>query len=341
MTKGPNVIRTFPLTMPWQTSDPFLFCAYHRDEYPAGDARMAPVAALSGRNIGSDFSGKDGWSMYHGESVPGFPAHPHRGFETITIVRSGFVDHADSLGAAARFGNGDVQWVTAGAGIVHSEMFPLVHEDAPNPTELFQIWLNLPPEDKMAEPHFTMYWAHEIPVVAIEDDAGRAARVRVIAGEFGGVEPRPAPPRSWASRADSHVAVWTVELDPSVHWTLPAGAAELSRAVYVIDGDGVVVDGVPLPKRHGALVRSDADIEVTAGDGAAELLVLQGRPIGAPVAAHGPFVMNSRAELVAAFEDYQRTGFGGWPWSDGAPAHPRDRGRFARLTDGSVVEPGE
>ena len=95
---------------------------------------MGPANSLAGRDIGQDFSRKDGWSMYHGSSVPGFPAHPHRGFETVTIVRKGLIDHADSLGAKARFGRG----------VVHSEMFPLLDQSAPNPLELFQIWLNLP-----------------------------------------------------------------------------------------------------------------------------------------------------------------------------------------------------
>src|SRR5262245_5063278 len=166
------VLDSRPLGFPWETADPFLFCVHHDDAYPRGNERMGPDASLAGRNLGMDFEGKDGWRMYHGEVVPGFPGHPHRGFETVTIVRKGYIDHSDSLGATARFGNGDVQWLTAGRGIVHAEMFPLVDREKPNPVELFQIWLNLPAEDKFADPHFSMLWAHEIPSISFTDDNG-------------------------------------------------------------------------------------------------------------------------------------------------------------------------
>src|SRR5580765_8221982 len=153
-----SIVAVQPLGLPWVTVDPFLFCVHHDDAYPRGNEKMGPAASLAGRNLGQDFVTKDGWRMYHGEVVPGFPQHPHRGFETITIVRRGLVDHSDSLGATARYGRGDVQWLTAGGGISHSEMFPLVDGDKDNPLELFQIWLNLPAKDKLAEPHFTMFW---------------------------------------------------------------------------------------------------------------------------------------------------------------------------------------
>src|SRR5215212_338254 len=143
-----------PLGTRWAGTDPFLFCAYHDNVYPPANAGQGPHASLRGRDIGQDFSGKDGWSMYHGSTVPGFPAHPHRGFETVTIVRKGLIDHSDSLGAVARFGGGDVQWLTTGRGIVHSEMFPLLDTGGNNPLELFQIWLNLPKRSKLADPFF-------------------------------------------------------------------------------------------------------------------------------------------------------------------------------------------
>src|SRR5687767_12044635 len=207
--------------MPWKTLDPFLFCVHHVDHFPKGNARFGPDASLAGRDIGQDFSGKDGWRMYHGDVVPGFPQHPHRGFETVTIVRRGLIDHSDSLGAAARFGGGDVQWLSAGGGISHSEMFPLLERDKPNPLELFQIWLNLPSEDKLVNPHFAMLWRHDIPRLEEKDAAGKTVEVAVVAGELGGRRAPPPPPRSWAARADTDVAIFTIRMDAGAKWKLP------------------------------------------------------------------------------------------------------------------------
>src|SRR5262249_10311985 len=100
------VLEVDPLYFPWSTVDPFLFCAHHDDAYPVGNEKMGPAASLEGRDLGEDFNPKDGWRMYHGRVVPGFPQHPHRGFETVTVVRRGYVDHSDSLGATARYGQG-------------------------------------------------------------------------------------------------------------------------------------------------------------------------------------------------------------------------------------------
>ena len=96
------ILQITPLGSRWQTQDPFLFCVHHIDLYPKGNDRFGPAASLAGHDIGHDFENRDGWRMYHGDVVPGFPQHPHRGFETVTIVRKGYIDHSDSLGAAAR-----------------------------------------------------------------------------------------------------------------------------------------------------------------------------------------------------------------------------------------------
>ncbi|HET6345460.1 MAG TPA: pirin family protein, partial [Myxococcota bacterium] len=218
--------------MPWKTPDPFLFCMHHHDDYPAGNAQLGPDAALTGRAMGQDFAGVDGWNMYHGEVVPGFPQHPHRGFETVTIVRQGLVDHSDSLGATARYGQGDAQWLTAGSGILHAEMFPLVRRDAKNPLDLFQVWLNLPRTRKMVAPHFTMLWAPSIPRQRYRDAGGREVEVTVIAGHLGDALPPAPPPASWAAQADADVAIWTLRLEPGAQWTLPAAQVGSNRALY-------------------------------------------------------------------------------------------------------------
>jgi quercetin 2,3-dioxygenase len=279
--------------------------------------------------------------MYHGQVVPGFPAHPHRGFETVTVVRRGLVDHADSLGAAARYGRGDVQWLTTGRGVVHSEMFPLLDADAPNPLELFQIWLNLPAASKMAAPHFTMFWAERIPRRVAVDDAGRRIEVAVIAGQLpGAAAPLAPPPDSWAARAEADIAIWTIRMDPGARWTLPAAAgAGTRRHLYRFNGAAVAVAGHAVEGRAAIELQADASVALANGDAVTEFLLLQGRPIGEPVVQYGPFVMNTQAEIQQTFADYRRKQFGGWPWSDDAPVHGRDPARFARHPDGREERP--
>jgi redox-sensitive bicupin YhaK (pirin superfamily) len=334
-TKNSPILSVKPLGFLWETLDPFLFCAHHDDAYPEGNAAMGPKASLEGRDLGQDFAGKDGWRMYHGESIPGFPQHPHRGFETVTIVRKGLIDHSDSLGATARFGHGDAQWLTAGRGIVHCEMFPLVKENEKNPLELFQIWLNLPGKDKLVPPHFSMLWNQSIPRHLAKDAEGRATEVAVIAGSLAEARAPKPPPHSWASHADADVAIWTLKLAPGAHFTLPAAQATSNRVLYFFAGETLQLAGQTLTP-SAIQVRADAALELINGPQEAELLMLQGRPINEPVAQHGPFVMNTRAELQQAFNDYQRTQFGGWPWPSDEPVHPREEVRFARHIDGRI-----
>ncbi len=325
------IIQTVELSFPWTGLDPFIMTVHHVDDYPAGNEQLGPVASLEGRRIGSDFSYKDGWSMYHGNVVPGFPQHPHRGFETVTVVRRGYVDHSDSLGATARYGGGDVQWLTTGSGIMHAEMFPLIQEDGPNPLELFQIWLNLPPESKMVPAYFGMLWSEDIPTIV-----SPGVTVDVMAGEVDGINAPPPNPDSWASRPDSHLGIMLVRLEDGASWELPKAPSSVNRMLHFVAGNDVRIAGTTVTDRTGVQTRPDVTTIVENHGSPAEFLLLQGQPIGAPVFQMGPFVMNTPEQLRQAFDDYNRTQFGGWPWSTRSPVHSRTDGRFALHADGKV-----
>lgn len=339
-TTSPAAGSVVDLGRPWQGVGPFLFGAYHLDAYPRGNADMGPVDGTAGHAIGNDFGHPSGWNMYHGQTVPGFPAHPHRGFETITIVARGFVDHADSTGASARYGAGDVQWVTAGRGVSHAEMFPLLDTEGDNPFELYQLWLNLPARSKGVDPEFTMQWGEQVPVVTAGPDGARA-RVRVVAGSFDGKQALAPPRHSWAAEDDADVAVWLVELEPGASVDLPDVATDRTERMLYVHGEGasVVVNGATVRDQQGFVQDGRDTLALQAGESGATVLVLQGVPIGEPVVAHGPFVMNTQAEIAEAFDDYRRTQFGGWPWESTAMVHPRETPRFARYGDGRLEHP--
>lgn len=289
--------------------------------------------------------------MYHGQKVAGFPPHPHRGFETVTLVRKGLIDHSDSLGAIARFGQGDVQWLTAGSGIVHAEMFPLLDTTQPNPLELFQIWLNLPAKNKMAEPHFTMLWSQQIPRLIAKDAQGRVTEVVVVAGELRKtdalaevdecVTPLAPPPDSWAAETDADLAIWTLKMAPDASWTLPAASGKKTvRHLYFFKGQSISLNGQPEPQHAAIELHADQDVMlVNTGTDEAEFLLLQGQPIAEPVVQHGPFVMNTQAEIVQTLKDYRSTQFGGWAFDPYAPVHSREATRFARHPDGREETP--
>jgi redox-sensitive bicupin YhaK (pirin superfamily) len=135
------------------------------------------------------------------------------------------------------------------------------------------------------------------------------------------------------------VAIWHVRLDPGASWTLPAATGpDTVRVLYVFEGDTLRIADVEVGNDTAAVLQRDVAVELTAGAEQVEALLLQGRPIGEPVAQYGPFVMNTQAEIEQAFADYQATRFGGWPWDDEAPTHGREQGRFARHVDGRVEQ---
>ncbi|WP_071394176.1 pirin family protein [Bacillus tuaregi] len=331
-----NILHVQNLGFQWQAESPFLVTMHHRDAYPPGNEEQGPNVSLAGRKLGEDFSGKDGFSMYHGKTVPGFPYHPHRGFETVTVVLEGYVDHFDSTGASGRYGNGDVQWMTAGKGCLHTEMFPLVHQNQDNPLELFQIWLNLPARSKFADPEYKMLWAEDIPEFESVSENGQKSTVRLIAGNLFSKKSLAPSHASWAKDENNHVGIYLIKMEPKASITLQAVSATLNRNVYFYRGNEIKIDDAVIPSMNRIKLAGDRETTITNGNEESYLLVLEGEPIQEPVAQYGPFVMNSQAEIREAFRDYQQTQFGGWPWGSAEPVNERHAGRFARYADGTV-----
>jgi redox-sensitive bicupin YhaK (pirin superfamily) len=179
-----------------------------------------------------------------------------------------------------------------------------------------------------------MLWDGAIPRAVFVD--GGQTEVRIVAGTLGDARAPAPPPRSWAARADADVAIWTIGMAPGARWALPAAGASSHRVLYLFRGGPVRIAGREIGGRVGALLHPQSDVALEAGREGADLLLLQGRPIGEPVAARGPFVMNTEEQIGQAYADYRRTRFGGWPWPVDGPVHGRNDGRFARHPDGRV-----
>lgn len=324
----------------WETLNPFIFCAYHQDDFPKGNANLGPDSKdLQGRFLGNDFTKKDGFRMYHGKEVPGFPYHPHAGFETITLVEKGFADHTDSLGSGGRFGQGDVQWMTAGKGVLHSEMFPLVQQNLPNPLVLFQLWLNLPKVSKKVDPHYKMLWHEDIPVVPILKDGIKSGQIKIIAGHYKNTKALKPTPDSWASQAENDVQIWRITLAADAELELPkAQVSEVNRQLFFYEGDTAIVEGKNLKSGHSLELHASQSILIKAEGTKAEFLFLQAKPINEPTIQHGPFVANSNAEINALIQEYQATQFGGWPWPKAEFTHGHQPKRFAKYPDGTLEE---
>ena len=167
--------------------------------------------------------------------------------------------------------------------------------------------------------------------------AGRIGPVQGAPGEGGPLAP---PPDSWAAQPDADLAIWTIKMAPGARWTLPAASGvDTRRSLYFFKGQSVTIADQRVASHAVVEVRADAEVELVNGDTESEFLVLQGRPIGEPVAQYGPFVMNTQAEIAQTMQDYRRTQFGGWPWPDDAPVHGRDPARFAKHPDGREEKP--
>jgi redox-sensitive bicupin YhaK (pirin superfamily) len=221
--------------------------------------------------------------------IAGFPEHPHRGFETVTYMLAGRMRHGDNQGNTGLLGPGSVQWMTAGRGIVHSEM----PEQEAGLMWGFQLWVNLPAKDKMTAPRYQDIPADQVPDV----DAGNGVRVRVIAGEFNGTT----GPVQGGATEPLYLDV-RVEPGKRAEIALPAGHKAFA---YVYQGTALVgSEGQELVRGDLAVLGDGEKVEVSAGEAPSSFIVVAGKPLNEPVVRYGPFVMNSRAEIVQAFEDF-------------------------------------
>ena len=231
----------------------------------------------------------------------GVGEHPHRGFETVTIVYAGELEHRDSAGGGGRIGPGDVQWMTAAGGLVHEEFHSQAFTASGGLMEMAQLWVNLPARHKLSAPHYQTVLEQDIPVVVLPDQAGS---LRVIAGEHAG--------HKGPAQTFTPINVWDLRLTAGRRVTLeiPEGhnaiLVTLSGAVRVNDSD--IVE----PSRYVVFDRSGGGITIEAQTNA-KLLLLTGEPLNEPIAGHGPFVMNTQDELRQAFVDYQAGRFGRMP----------------------------
>ena len=231
----------------------------------------------------------------------GVGQHPHRGFETVTIVYKGEVEHRDSTGNGGVIGPGDVQWMTAASGILHEEFHSEAFARRGGTLEMVQLWVNLPAKDKMAAPGYQGILDRDIPDVALKDNAGR---LRLIAGEFDGLR---GPAHTFTD-----IQVWDIRLQAgkSATFDLREGhntALVVLKGAVQLNGQEMAREGqLALFDRDGTQVHVDADQD-------AVFLILSGEPIDEPIVGHGPFVMNSEAEIEQAFVDFQSGRFGRMP----------------------------
>ncbi len=228
----------------------------------------------------------------------GVGVHPHRGFETVTVVYAGELEHRDSTGNGGRIGPGDVQWMTAASGILHEEFHSERFTREGGLMSMMQLWVNLPARHKMAKPRYQTILDASIPRIAI---GGNAGTLRVIAGEYEG---KRGPAETFTS-----IEVWDLRLAPGETVTLKTPEGH-TTAIVPMQGNALINGGDPTgPSQIAQLAREGGEFTITA-DGDLLALVLAGEPISEPVVGYGPFVMNSEREIAAAFADFQSGRFG-------------------------------
>ena len=330
---GGPVLREMVANLHWDLEDPFIFASHHFDLYPKGNIRQAPPRdEIDKKDLGNDYHGLFGYRLYTSKLTPGFQLHTHWGYETVTYVPQGYVDHFDSKGNQGRYGFGDMQWITAGGMYSHCEMYPLAHQDRENPQMVTQIMLNLPLSEKNTEPEVHTVWQEDL--TEFEEDG---CTFTLLAGSFRGRTATVPSKRSWAADPAHHVLILRVLMEPGSTFTLePTEAAH--RNVYITE-ERASVAGKEYHENTRLKLRADASAEITMGEKGSEIWVLEGDPIGEKQSRWGPVVLGSDKEVIDANNTIREKEAADWKWEYVNQKQPLGTERFYRSADGTESRP--
>jgi quercetin 2,3-dioxygenase len=331
-----QVLRSEPIGIHWDAEDPFFFISHHYDDYPKGNSQQAPPQReVSGRmNLGRNYDKEFGYRMYNGKVVPGFPLHSHWGYETVTVVEKGYIDHFDSMGNQGRYGFGDVQWLSAGSRYEHCEMYPLAFDDRKNPTDITQIMIDLPLEHKNSPNEVRMLWSEQIPVLTMDDGNGHICTVKVIAGRFGDTQASLPNRVSWAADPEHHVRILKLVMSPDAELTIPAVSTTVNRNLYFVSGGCVSIDGQTYEDDSRLKLVGNEDVNIKNGNETGEYWLLEGEPIGEKMIVFGPVSLPTDKDVRNAMDLIRKKELDDWQWGLVDRAQPKGTDRFIRYTDG-------
>lgn len=334
------VLRYIDFDMHWDTEDPFTFVSHHRDNYPMGNSQQAPpYDMIAWRDLGHDYRKHNGFRMFNGKVVPGFPMHAHWGYETFTLAEEGYVDTFDSEGNQARFGFGDAQWVTASSKYQHNEMYPLVFQDRSNPNNITQIMINLPLEMKGSFNDVNMLWAEDIKHKKSTQDSGENVEVIVYAGSYENLTVNVPNPNSWAANPDNRVKIVQIKMDEGAEYVLKADSPEINRNLYFVSGSDADVGGFEAEAGYRMKLKPDIDIKIKNGDIPSKFWLLDGKPIKQKMSSFGPVILKDDKTVRAAMNDIRKHEFDIWPWNLIDKVHSIEAPRFIKYADGREEYP--
>jgi redox-sensitive bicupin YhaK (pirin superfamily) len=334
------VLRYVDFDIHWDTEDPFIFVSHHRDNYPKGNSQQAPpYDMIAWRDLGHDYKKHNGFRMYKGKVVPGFPMHPHWGYETFTIVEEGYVDTFDSEGNQSRFGFGDAQWVTASSKYQHSEMYPLVFQDRPNPNNITQIMINLPLERKGSTNDVNMVWSEDFETKNLTDGSGKNIEVILYAGTYEDMTVGVPNPNSWAADPDNRVKILQIKMEEGAEFVLKADSPEINRNLYFVSGSDADVEGFAADAGYRMKLKSDIDITIRNGEVPSKFWLLDGRPIKQKMTSYGPVVLDNDKTVRDAMNDIRKYEYEIWPWNVIDKVQSVEAPRFIRYADGKEEYP--